>query len=295
MDDVIAGTVGGIALTLVGHPFDTVKVRLQTQPKTNPVYSSTLDCVHKTWAQEGISGFYKGVTSPLAGQMFFRATLFFSFGQSTRLLQWLREENGQRLPALHYFAAGAMTGAAAAMVESPIDLFKSQVQTDIHRKTAMRRSVLDVARECVRTNGVIRGPYQALHATLLRNIPANAVYFGCFEYGRTLGARHLNYKVDDLPVLFNFACGGIAGLMYWVTTYPTDVLKSVLMSDAIDPAQRRHPTYAAAARYIHSSFGVAGFYRGFATCCARAVIANGVIWATVIKVKSILASTAPLH
>ena len=29
---------GGIAVTLVGHPFDTVKVRLQTQPSVNPVY-----------------------------------------------------------------------------------------------------------------------------------------------------------------------------------------------------------------------------------------------------------------
>jgi hypothetical protein len=29
---------GGIAVTMVGHPFDTVKVRLQTQPSANPVY-----------------------------------------------------------------------------------------------------------------------------------------------------------------------------------------------------------------------------------------------------------------
>jgi len=26
--DILAGTVGGIAVTLVGHPFDTVKVLL---------------------------------------------------------------------------------------------------------------------------------------------------------------------------------------------------------------------------------------------------------------------------
>lgn len=30
---------GGIAVTLVGHPFDTVKVRLQTQPIDKPIYS----------------------------------------------------------------------------------------------------------------------------------------------------------------------------------------------------------------------------------------------------------------
>ena len=36
--DVFAGTCGGISVTLVGHPFDTLKVRLQTQPTTNPIY-----------------------------------------------------------------------------------------------------------------------------------------------------------------------------------------------------------------------------------------------------------------
>ena len=33
---------GGIAVTLSGHPFDTVKVRLQTQSSTNPAYCKSL-------------------------------------------------------------------------------------------------------------------------------------------------------------------------------------------------------------------------------------------------------------
>ena len=33
---------GGIAVTLVGHPFDTTKVRLQTQSSTNPIYCEWL-------------------------------------------------------------------------------------------------------------------------------------------------------------------------------------------------------------------------------------------------------------
>ncbi len=52
---------------------DTLKVRLQTQSHTNPTYSGLGDCVRKTWAAEGAKGFYKGVSSPLVGQMFFNA------------------------------------------------------------------------------------------------------------------------------------------------------------------------------------------------------------------------------
>lgn len=33
---------GGISVTLVGHPFDTLKVRLQTQPTNPPIYGEVL-------------------------------------------------------------------------------------------------------------------------------------------------------------------------------------------------------------------------------------------------------------
>ena len=46
-----AGGVGGICAVIVGHPFDLVKVRLQTAEKG--VYSGAIDVVKKTIAREG--------------------------------------------------------------------------------------------------------------------------------------------------------------------------------------------------------------------------------------------------
>ena len=59
--NVVAGTVAGIAVCLVGHPFDTLKVRLQTQPINNPIYAGVVDCFYKTLKWEGIGGLYRGV------------------------------------------------------------------------------------------------------------------------------------------------------------------------------------------------------------------------------------------
>ena len=42
--DIVAGTAGGISVTLVGHPFDTLKVRLQTQSQAKPLYSELISC-----------------------------------------------------------------------------------------------------------------------------------------------------------------------------------------------------------------------------------------------------------
>lgn len=54
--DFVAGTAAGVALTVVGHPFDTVKVRLQTEK----VFKGGLQCLLETIQKEGIRALYKG-------------------------------------------------------------------------------------------------------------------------------------------------------------------------------------------------------------------------------------------
>lgn len=61
-----AGGFGGVCAVVVGHPFDLVKVRLQTAEKG--VYSSAIDVVRKSVARDGLRrGLYAGVSAPLVG------------------------------------------------------------------------------------------------------------------------------------------------------------------------------------------------------------------------------------
>lgn len=61
-----AGGFGGVCAVVVGHPFDLVKVRLQTADRG--VYSSALDVVRKSIAKDGLKrGLYAGVSAPLVG------------------------------------------------------------------------------------------------------------------------------------------------------------------------------------------------------------------------------------
>ena len=51
------------------------------------------------------------------------------------------------------------------------------------------------------------------------------------------------------PLVIGCCCaGGVGGLMYWMTVYPLDVIKSAQMTDAIEPSQRKYPTIAVAFR-----------------------------------------------
>lgn len=84
-----AGGFGGMCTVLTGHPFDTVKVRLQTMPVagTNriPMYRGALDCAYKTVTDEGIRGLYKGMLAPLVGAIPLFAVCFFGFNVGKKI------------------------------------------------------------------------------------------------------------------------------------------------------------------------------------------------------------------
>merc|ERR1712226_431204 len=82
----IAGGFGGVCVVLSGHPLDTIKVRLQTQPSP-PIYSGTWDCIKKMMAKEGPKGFYKGMSAPLAGVAPIFAVSFFGFNVGKQMQQ----------------------------------------------------------------------------------------------------------------------------------------------------------------------------------------------------------------
>lgn len=61
-----AGGFGGVCAVIVGHPFDLIKVRLQTAERG--VYTGAVDALKKSIAKDGLRrGLYAGVSAPLVG------------------------------------------------------------------------------------------------------------------------------------------------------------------------------------------------------------------------------------
>ncbi|CAB1339969.1 unnamed protein product [Coregonus sp. 'balchen'] len=69
---------------LVGHPFDTVKVRLQVQNVDKPLYRGTYHCFQSIVRQESMFGLYKGIGSPMMGLTFINAIVFGVQGNAMR-------------------------------------------------------------------------------------------------------------------------------------------------------------------------------------------------------------------
>ena len=85
--DLVAGGVAGSASVIVGHPFDTIKVRLQTSSATAPNSSSTAG---------GFKSLFKGMSPPLATAAMCNAIIFASYGYSTRLWEEMLENKSQK-------------------------------------------------------------------------------------------------------------------------------------------------------------------------------------------------------
>ncbi|EEF42425.1 mitochondrial carnitine/acylcarnitine carrier-like protein [Ricinus communis] len=276
--DLTAGTVGGAAQLICGHPFDTIKVKLQSQlaplPGQPPKYAGAMDAVRQTLAAEGPRGLYKGMGAPLATVAAFNAVLFTVRGQMEALL---RSQPGAPLSVYQQIVCGAGAGVAVSFLACPTELIKCRLQAQSTLAGSGSAAVavkyggpMDVARHVLKSEGGMRGLFKGLVPTLGREVPGNAIMFGVYELlKQSLAGGHDTSQLGRGSLMM---AGGLAGASFWALVYPTDVVKSVLQVD-----DYKNPKYTGsinAFRKILASEGAKGLYKGFGPAMARSIPAN---------------------
>lgn len=125
---------------------------------------------------------------------------------------------------------------------------------------------VDVARHVLREAG-ITGLFKGLVPTLAREVPGNAAMFGVYEALKQKLAG--GSDTSGLGRGSLIVAGGLAGASFWMSVYPTDVVKSVIQVD--DYKSPKYSGSADAFRKIVASEGIKGLYRGFgpAMACSR--------------------------
>lgn len=222
-----------ICLRAQGHPFDTMKVLMQTNPSG---YKGMGDAARQIVARKGLKGLYEGVASPLIGMGIFNAVQFAVFAASKRVIT----NDGKDVTLNRIAAAAGFTGIFVAFVEGPQDLFKSQMQSQMQAPagTPLKyASTMDCCKTILRERGA-SGPFQGIGATIARNIVGVTMYFYVYEAAR-LGMAG-DKPVSSLPPLAVMLAGGLGGVGYWTFCYPLDIIKTALQTDAINPAERKY-------------------------------------------------------
>ncbi|KAI8082904.1 mitochondrial carrier domain-containing protein [Halteromyces radiatus] len=269
--DCASGTVGGILQVLVGQPFDTVKVRLQTQSTTNPVYKNMMDCVRQTRAKEGLKGFYKGTTTPLVG---IGACVSIQFVVLEAMKRFY-SPHGESLTNSQFYLAGAASGIANSVVSGPVEHIRTrlQVQTSSTGTGLYFKGPVDAIKQIYSRYG-IAGIYKGQGITMAREFQGYGAYFLAYEWLVKKSMEHSGRQRSELPAWEVCLYGASAGYAMWMTVYPLDAIKSKLQTDAFDPAHRKYSGVLDCARKTLAVEGMAGFFRGIGPCLLRAAPSN---------------------
>eukprot|EP00095_Tigriopus_kingsejongensis_P010278 snap_masked-scaffold474_size162001-processed-gene-0.3 protein:Tk10278 transcript:snap_masked-scaffold474_size162001-processed-gene-0.3-mRNA-1 annotation:"congested-like trachea protein" len=268
--DFISGGVGGSCSVLSGHPFDTIKVRIQTMPKPKAgeraMYTGTMDCIVKTVKFEGFTGLYKGMGAPLVGVAPIFALMFMGFGLGKRIQQ---EDPDEELTNGQLAIAGGISGVLTTSVMAPGERIKCILQVQQAATGPPKYSgPVDVVKSLYRTGG-LQSVYRGTCATLLRDVPANAVYFASYEIIK----RHMASN-DGEPGQLSFGrtllAGGLAGICNWIVALPPDVLKSRLQTAPDGTYNGVRDVF----RHLMREEGPKALVRGFVPTMLRAFPAN---------------------
>ena len=246
--DLIAGGVAGSAGIVIGHPMDSIKVRLQMASGTSssPAFSMT--------------GLMRGIAAPFAMAAFVNAQIFTTFGEASRFWDKYLQAGDDRSAGeiscqedsiKKNFVCGAVTGVISSLILAPTEHIKCRMQAG--RETYA--TSLDAGRKIWETRGV-SGLYRGLMATWLRQAPGFAVYFACYDDIKLRLQRSLG-ESWAAPIL----AGGTAGSLSWAVVYPIDLIKSRIQVLPLDAPKSERSMWNIA-RDIHQKGGWRSLYRG---------------------------------
>ncbi|KAK4962268.1 mitochondrial ornithine carrier protein [Elasticomyces elasticus] len=302
LKDVTFGSIAGIVGKFVEYPFDTVKVRLQSQPDHLPLrYTGPLDCFRQSLKRDGFFGLYRGISAPLVGAALETSSLFFSYRLAQDLLQTTILQSTDPLPISALVACGAMSGAFTSLLLTPIELIKCKMQVPLETGGTVvhRPRPLTLIAAVYRHHGIL-GFWHGQLGTLIREMGGSAAWFGSYE-ALSLAFRkaHLSPvsssaiktgaeletgtattdtkpQLGPLPIHQQMLAGAVAGMSYNFIFYPADTIKSRMQTeDAVGGSRRGFWTVG---RELWRQHGVRGMYRGCGITVGRAAPSSALIF-----------------
>ncbi|CAG58396.1 uncharacterized protein GVI51_D01507 [Nakaseomyces glabratus] len=269
--DLLAGTAGGIAQVLIGQPFDTTKVRLQT----SKVPTSAAEVVKNLLKNEGPKGFYKGTLTPLVGV---GACVSIQFGVNEAMKRFFHARNvdhNATLSLSQYYLCGLTGGMTNSFLASPIEHVRIRLQTQTGSGAqAEFKGPIDCIKKLRSQKGLMRG----LIPTMLREGHGCGTYFLVYE---ALVSKQINQglKRTEIPPWKLCLYGALSGTALWLMVYPIDVVKSVMQTDNLNKPQNGK-NMIQVARNLYAREGLKAFFKGFGPTMLRAAPANGGTFAT---------------
>ncbi|SNX85430.1 related to Carrier protein YMC1, mitochondrial precursor [Melanopsichium pennsylvanicum] len=251
MVDFVAGTVGGIVSLLAGHPFDTVKTRLQAQPSASSALSSSI--------QDSSSLLHKNLsTRP--------STIPPASSSSTPLFASTSTSRIDYLSAASRSNVGAPSSAALNMPHMTSYLPSSQGAGGIKVSLPIYRSATDAFRIIIREEHFL-GLYKGVTSPMLGVALMNASIFTL--YSISLRYQNSHRILDSYPIAQVFVAGMVSGFGSSLITSPIDLIKIREQMNTTAQGKARPNTFSVFKDVLRKEGLFRGIYRGWCTTAVR--------------------------
>ena len=298
LKDIVYGSTAGVLGKFIEYPFDTIKVRLQSESHTNNGHrlngplSAFMAALH---SPEGpLRSLYRGISAPLVGAAVETSCLFFSYrvaqdavvaASPTLRRQKELSDSKIQLPFSHLLFCGAISGAFTSLALTPIELIKCKMQVPMsHTGPSLGHARLNppgpvrLIAEVFRTQGLL-GFWHGQLGTLIRETGGSAAWFGSYEGAKML---YLKYdanvdRIEDVKVWQQLTAGALAGMAYNFVFYPADTIKSRMQTEVVATSQTRG-TFLGTGQQLWQRSGIRGFYRGCGITVFRAAPSSAIIF-----------------
>ncbi|KAJ6608598.1 mitochondrial carrier domain-containing protein [Mycena sp. CBHHK59/15] len=293
------------ALQIFEHPFDLTKVRLQSQVlDAEARFAGPIDCLNKTWKNEGIRGLYRGLPAPIVGAMAENASLFLSYRELQDLIKRANHQPIDDPSSMPQIAlAGAGAGAVTSFLLTPIELVKCKMQVQMLVAPALSSAAsspqlmgpLSIFISVVRNTG-IRGLWLGHTGTFIRETGGTAAWFTTKEFVASLLVARRYAKPNDLSGLTSASTkdlrpwesalsGACAGAAFNLALFPADTVKSAMQTEEeLRPVARiagkppRQASFFETFKVMYRAQGIKGLYAGCGITVARSVPSSAIIF-----------------
>ncbi|ANB15199.1 Ymc2p [Sugiyamaella lignohabitans] len=173
----------------------------------------------------------------------------------------------KELPLLAKSLCGVLAGWTVSFVAAPIEHVKARLQIQYDAKTKHFSGPIDCASKLIKQGGIRNGLYKGLFATML--FRTNFLFWwGSYDVFTNWFTKNTNMSTAAI----NFWAGGLGATVFWITAYPSDVVKQQILTD--DIKNPKYKTWMQAARSVYHRTGWKGFFRGFGPSIIRSFPAN---------------------
>ena len=279
--ETTAGFTAGVVSTLVVHPFDVVKTRLQIEQNERSRPGGSLRIIRRIAAEnssshgnsiarvgsssEVVRAFYRGLMPNMIGNSISWALYFMWYGNIKDIIRATRSHSApstrfgkQELRGSDYFLASGLAGIITAVLTNPIWVIKTRMLSTARNTPGAYKSISHGTLELYRTEG-IRGFYRGLLPSLF-GVSHGAIQFMAYEQLKNhWAASHRGGSKEGLTNFDYLYLSALSKMFAGSITYPYQVVRARLQT--YDAQVKYTGAWDVLTKVVRRE-GVLGLYKG---------------------------------